>query len=463
MEGSVLGMEYTPYSLILDVGWISGLMLIGSIMRRKIPFFQTLLIPSSITAGLIGMILGPKVLGLIGWSEHISTYTTVLIAIVFAAMPYSMKFDRGVRSGVKTMWAFSTAMFVGQWGLFILLGIYLFEPVWGTEDWFGMMLPVGFVGGFGTAAAVGTSLEAAGAEAAISLGFTSATVGTFAAIVGGIIFTTWGIKKGKTSAMPAQLPWDLRSGYIDKLGERPSIGKASTNPSAIEPLALHAGIIFFTVAIAYAINGWLKELFPSVSIPLFAMSFVVGIAGMALMRLLKKPDYLDRETVNSVSGAATDYLIAFGIASITPAAIADYWIPLVVLFVIGVVYCCFFFFWVAPRFFGEKWLERAVFGWGWATAAVATGIALLKIVDPKLKSGTLNEYGVAYIGFAPFEIGMTIIAPIAVIGGFSMGLGWATLLLAVVIMVLAWALKWLPERGHVRGHVRAQGTPLEVE
>ena len=193
------------------------------------------------------------------------------------------------------------------------------------------------------------------------------------------------------------------------------------------------------------------------------MSFVVGIAGMALMRLLKKPDYLDRETVNSVSGAATDYLIAFGIASIAPAAIADYWIPLVVLFVIGVVYCCFFFFWVAPRFFGEKWLERAVLGWGWATAAVATGIALLKIVDPKLKSGTLNEYGVAYIGFAPFEIGMTIIAPIAVIGGFSMGLGWVALLLAVVIMVLVWALKWLPERGHVRGHVRAQGTPLEVE
>lgn len=51
-------MEYTPFSLILDVGWISGLMIIGNIMRRKIPFFQTLLIPSSITAGIIGMILG---------------------------------------------------------------------------------------------------------------------------------------------------------------------------------------------------------------------------------------------------------------------------------------------------------------------------------------------------------------------------------------------------------------------
>ncbi|BCB33349.1 sodium:glutamate symporter [Corynebacterium glutamicum] len=456
MEGSALGVEYTPFSLILDVGWISGLMIIGNIMRRKIPFFQTLLIPSPTTAGIIGMILGPKVLGLIGWSDHLSTYTTVLIAIVFASMPYSMKFDRGVRTGMKTMWAYSTAMFVGQWGLFILLGLFLFQPVWGTDEWFGMMLPVGFVGGFGTAAAVGTALESSGAEAAMSLGFTSATVGTFAAIVGGIIFTTWGIKKGKTAAMPAQLPWDLRSAYIDKLSDRPSIGKASTNPSAIEPLALHTGIILLTVAVAYSINQWLIGMFPTVQIPLFAMSFVVGIVGMGIMRLLKKPEYLDRDTVNSVSGAATDYLIAFGIASIAPAAIADYWVPLVVLFVLGTIYCCFFFFWVAPRFFGEKWLERAIFGWGWATAAVATGIALLKIVDPKLKSGTLNEYGVAYIGFAPFEIGMTIIAPIAVLAGFTMGLGWASLIVAIVIFGLAWGLKWLPERGHVRGEGKPQ-------
>ena len=42
-----------------------------------------------------------------------------------------------------------------------------------------------------------------------------------------------------------------------------------------------------------------------------------------------------------------------------------------ILFVLGVIYCLFFLLWVAPRFFGEKWLERAIFSWGWATAAVA--------------------------------------------------------------------------------------------
>ena len=75
---------------------------------------------------------------------------------------------------------------------------------------------------------------------------------------------------------------------------------------------------------------------------------------------------------------------------------------------------------------------------------MATGIALLKMVDPKLKSGTLNEYGVAYVGFAPFEIGTTIIAPIAVIAGVTAIFGWIAFAIAVGVVVLAYAMKWIP-------------------
>jgi ESS family glutamate:Na+ symporter len=441
-------VEYTPFTLLTDVGWISLLLVIGNLLRRHVPVFRSLLLPSPIIAGLLGLLFGPQVLGLIGLSDAMGDYTTLLIALVFAAMPYSMRFDRSVRRGAKTMWSFSTAMFLGQWGVFILLGVILFQPVWGTEDWFGMMLPVGFVGGFGTAAAVGSSLEAAGATAASSLGFTSATVGTLAAIVGGIIIANWGIRKGKTTELPAALPWDLRSGFIDKVSERPSIGKATTNPSSIEPLALHLGVLVLTVMAAHYINQGISHLFPDVSVPLFAMSFVVGIIGQLLLGAVRKPTYLDKDTVSSISGASTDYLIAFGIASIAPAAIADYWVPLVILFVLGTAYCVFFCCVIAPRFFGEHWVERGLFGWGWATAAVATGIALLKIVDPKMKSGTMNEYGVAYIGFAPFEIGMTIIAPMAVIAGWTMGLGAATLVLAAAIFAAPWIFRWLPHHQH---------------
>ena len=439
-------MEFTPYTLLTDVGWISVLLIVGNILRNRLKVLQALLLPAPITAGLLGLLLGDEVLGVIHWSSQVGTYTTLLIAVVFASMAYSMDLGGSVASGARNMWGYSTAMFMGQWGLFVLLGLYLFAPLFGTEPWFGMMLPVGFVGGFGTAAAVGSALEEIGIEGASSIGFTSATVGTLVAIVGGVIMANWGIRNGKASQLAGTLPEDLRTGYIHNEAERPSIGKATTNPSSIEPLALHAGFIVFTVLIAYTVNGLIKNQWSNVSIPLFAMAFVIGLIGRLLLKLTGRPNYLDTSTINSISGAATDYMIAFGIASIVPAALAGYWQALLLMFVLGTLFCVVWMFWAGPLFFGENWLERGLFGWGWATAAVATGIALLKMVDPKLKSGTLNEYGVAYVGFAPFEIGTTIIAPIAVIAGFTAIFGWVAFAIALGVVVLAFALKWVPAR-----------------
>ncbi|MCQ4614343.1 sodium/glutamate symporter [Corynebacterium pseudogenitalium] len=449
-------MDYTPYTLLTDIGWISILLIIGNVLRNRLKVLQALLLPAPITAGLLGLILGQEVLGVIHWSDQVGTYTTLLIAVVFASMAYSMNLGGSVASGARNMWGYSTAMFMGQWGIFILLGLYFFAPFFGTEPWFGMMLPVGFVGGFGTAAAVGSALEDIGIAEASSIGFTSATVGTLVAIVGGVIVANWGIRKGKATELRGTLPEDLRTGYIAAESERPSIGRATTNPSSIEPLALHAGFILITVLIAYTVNTWIKSMWSNVSIPLFAMAFVIGLIGRGLLVAFKRPNYLDRETISTVSGAATDFMIAFGIASIVPAALAGYWQALLIMFVLGTVFCVVWMAWAGPLFFGENWLERGIFGWGWATAAVATGIALLKMVDPKLKSGTLNEYGVAYVGFAPFEIGMTILAPIAIIAGFTTAFGWVSFLIAVAVVVVAFALKWVPAKKHGTGAVAAQ-------
>lgn len=450
-------MDFTPYDLMVDVGLISVLMIVGTFMRRHFQWFRKLLIPAPITAGLLALALGPQVLGIMPFSDSLSAYSTILIAVVFAAMPYSMAFASGSFAKARNMWAYSTSMFLGQWGIFILLGAFVFAPLFGTPDWFGMMLPVGFVGGFGTAAAVGGALDSVGMEAASSLGFTAATLGTLAAIVGGTIFANWGIRTGRTNTLPEKLPWELRSGEITDEDKQPSIGKATTNPSSIEPLALHVGFITVTVMIAYFLKQWLESIFPELTIPLFALSFVVGVGGRIFLRVINRPKYLDAQTVRSISGASTDYLIAFGIASIVPSAVAGYLVPLLILFAAGVVYCTLIFFLSSPLYFGDQWLERGIFGWGWATASVATGIALLKIVDPDLKSGTLDDYGVAYVGFAPFEIGMNILAPIAVLAGFLSGLGGVALVVAVGVFVVPFFLGWMPNHGKSSGKGGSRG------
>ncbi|TYR16664.1 sodium/glutamate symporter [Corynebacterium urealyticum] len=428
---------FTPFDVVMDIGWISVLLIVGNLMRRFIPWFQKLLIPAPITAGLLGLLLGPNGLGLIQFSEHFGDYATILIAVVFGALPFTMNFDAKVRQGARTMWSYSVGMYLAQWGFFALLGVLLFAPLFGTPDWFGIMLPVGFVGGFGVAAAVGGALDSAGMTEATSLGFTAAAVGMFSAIIGGVIFARWGSKRGHTNELPRldQLPEDMRTGIISLPGQRPSVGRATTSPSSIEPIALHIAVLTVTIFLANILTNWVNETFPALSFPLFAMAFLVGLAGVGALHLLKAPHYLDTKLMGSVSGASTDFLVAVGIASIIPAVVASYIVPLIILFLVGLAFCLFLFFYIAPRTFDHGWFERAVFGWGWATASVATGIAVLKIVDPEMRSGTLEEFGMAYVGFAPFEIAAAILAPIAIIAGLVWLFGGVALIAGLVMLI----------------------------
>ena len=428
---------FTPFDVVMDIGWISVLLIVGNLMRRFIPWFQKLLIPAPITAGLLGLLLGPNGLGLIQFSEHFGDYATILIAVVFGALPFTMNFDAKVRQGARTMWSYSVGMYLAQWGFFALLGVLLFAPLFGTPDWFGIMLPVGFVGGFGVAAAVGGALDSAGMTEATSLGFTAAAVGMFSAIIGGVIFARWGSKRGHTNELPRldKLPEEMRTGIISLPGQRPSVGRATTSPSSIEPIALHIAVLTVTIFLANILTNWVNETFPALSFPLFAMAFLVGLAGVGALHLLKAPHYLDTKLMGSVSGASTDFLVAVGIASIIPAVVASYIVPLIILFLVGLAFCLFLFFYIAPRTFDHGWFERAVFGWGWATASVATGIAVLKIVDPEMRSGTLEEFGMAYVGFAPFEIAAAILAPIAIIAGLVWLFGGVALIAGLVMLI----------------------------
>lgn len=437
-------MEYTPYTLIVDIGLISALLLIGKIIRAYTRPVQSLLIPSAITAGILGLIFGPAVLGWLPFSDQLGTYSTILIAVVFGAMPYSMEFSGRVLKGARAMWSFSTGMYVLQWGAAVLFGLIVLAFLFDTPDWFGLMLPVGWVGGFGTAAAIGGSLEDSGQEAAMTLGFTSATIGTLVAIIGGIIMAKWGARTGRTAEIgdTSELPEELRTGLISIIGQRPAIGHATSSPSSLEPLAMHVSVIGMTVLGAYGLQQGVTALFPEVSIPLFALAFVVGMAGRGILEVTNGKKYVDQDTVSAVSGSATDFLVAFGVASIVPTIVADYAIPLIILMVFGFVYCFIIFRFVSPAMFGEQWIERGIFGWGWSTASVATAIALLKIVDPKMKSKTIEEFGVAYVGYSPFEIGMTIAAPLLIIAGFTWPYAIVVTLGGIAVFALAFILGW---------------------
>ena len=83
---------YDSLVLILKaVGILSGFLLLGTILRAKVPVFQKLYLPASVIGGFIALILGPRLLGWLPFSDEImdtiGSMPSVLITPVFAAIP----------------------------------------------------------------------------------------------------------------------------------------------------------------------------------------------------------------------------------------------------------------------------------------------------------------------------------------------------------------------------------------
>lgn len=438
-------MEYGPWSLVIDIGLVGALLLVGTLIRRWVPLAQRLMLPSAVLAGFLGLLLGPNVLGVLPFSDQLSTYASVLIAVIFACLALGDEVGIGkFRRATAAFSAYTVASYMLQVGLGMTLALVLFGPLFGTPDGFGLLLFAGWAGGFGTAAAVGPVLEDAGWVGAETLAFTSATVGTFVGIAVGIALTNWGARAGYTvkSGRFEDLPEALRTGLVRE-GPRDPVGYATTSPASIEPLAFQGGLIAAITAAAYGLTELLEVAFPAFTLPVLTFAFLVGLVVKAVLRRTPAWSYTDQTSIKTVSGVSTDVLIVCGIASIVPGFVASYVVPLTILMVVGLVLCLVLFRWVAPVVLAGAWFEKSIFTWGWATGAVSTSIALLRIIDPKLESKTLEEYGMAYMPVAPLETVTIIVTPLMVVAGvgWAVGAGWTAFgLLALALpFVFGWA------------------------
>ena len=207
----------------------------------------------------------------------------------------------------------------------------------------------------------------------------------------------------------------------------------------------------FAVIAMIALGGYgLAKLialaWPALMLPVFSCAFIVGILVKWLIGKFKVDQHLSKPIIGHLSGAFTDYLVAFGVASIRLEVVGRYWLPLTILLIVGLAFTLFYVFFVGVRIHQTAPFEKSIFTWGWFTGTMAMGIALLRITDPDSKSGCLDDYAYAYLYIAPVEIALVSLSPIA----FSGGLGWLFVLICAIagaaIMGFAAARGWLKKK-----------------
>lgn len=241
----------------------------------------TIIHTPSLIAGLLGLAFGPNGLGWIPLSNDLGTYAAILIALVFGALPLSSPnvSMKEVAKRVGPMWAYAQVGMLLQWALVGLFGLYVIKLIWpDLNDAFGIMLPTGFYGGHGTAAAIGSAFEGLGWDEARSLGMTTATVGVICSIIGGLLMVKWAAKHKQTAFISDfdDLPDELRSGLLPE-DKRDSIGEATTSSISIDTLTFHVALVFVVAFLGYMVSQTVKVYYPVLELPVFSCAFIIGL------------------------------------------------------------------------------------------------------------------------------------------------------------------------------------------
>jgi ESS family glutamate:Na+ symporter len=304
-----------------------------------------------------------------------------------------------------------------------------------------IMLPGGFAGGHGTAAVYADAMPQW--EAARSIGFTFATLGILCAVFGGLVLVNIARRRGWierdipiATADGAQTAPE-QSSFLPPMFQA-STGRATVNSIALEPLAWHVALVLAVYGLTVTVMPTIRELLPpKFVLPAFVIAMVIGWSVQAALDLAKVGQYVDGKTIGSIGSLASDYLVAFGIASINVQIVLTHAVPLIVFALLGLALCVGWLLIIAPRVFKEHWFESGIFTYGWNTGTIAFGVALLRIVDKRSDSKVLSDYGVAYVAIGPLEAILYTMVLAALATGHLFALGVGLVALATVMAVLA--------------------------
>ena len=417
---------------------LSVLLVVGKALRVRLSFLQRLYLPSSVIGGLAGL----AVLTALG--SHAPAEVTdgmraipgFMINVIFATI-----FLGAVTPKVKDVIRLAFPQLVlGQilaWGQYVVgLGLagFVFVKLFGVPAMFGNLLEIGFEGGHGTVGGMAESFTAYGWEEGIALGYTVATVGMIVGIVFGMMIVNWALKRGyvkEVRTFESRTPHE-RCG-IHRRRARPSAGLQTVYCDSIDSLAWHVAI----VGVACLIGWGLRQLIPVKGFPLFPLCMIGGVLLQVAAKRLGFDLLVDRQQMERLSGAALDFLVVSAVATIRLEVVAANWQPLTILLAAGTLWSVWAVLFIAPRIFRDAWVERGVAEFGQACGVTATGLMLLRTVDPENRTPAAMSFGYKQLLHEPF-MGGGIWTALALTLVFKFG--WQPVFWFCCAMLLLWGV-----------------------
>ncbi len=415
-------MSTTFYPYVGAFIWISILLVSGAFLRNNIAFFQKRLIPSSLIGGVLGFILLNA--GLIGmptaegWMPipskvfgamvfHLFAFGFVGIGLLQQDKKQTAKKSKLMQNGALWM-AFMYCLIYSVQGV---TGKSIFEfvkMITGGEFFtgFGYLVGSGFSQSPGAAQAFGSIWESTyGVQGASSVGLAFGAMGFLCAICLGIPLANRGIKNGWVADQSSKtLPTSLLKGMMGK-GEAIECTRTTTHPANMDNLAFHLAIMAALYGLGYVFAlTWSVYMPKGINGLGFGLLYTWGmIAGLVTRKVLDKIDCLhviDNATTRGVTSSTIDYMICAVFMGISISDIQAILIPFLATVVVAAIITYILILWFARRM-PEYGFERGLAILGCYTGTVASGILLLRIIDPDFKSPAAVELAVMNVFILP--------------------------------------------------------------
>ena len=393
---------------MLSFGCLCLLLGVGYYLRNKVGLFRKLYLPASVVAGLLGLIL-IQTFSLFdtvsiqacysGWSK----IPGLLINIVFACLFLGMVLPKlsKICDSVGRQLAYGQIVAWGQYVIGCAVVLLLLKPLFNVPELFAGIMPVGFEGGHGTAAGMGPVFNELGWAAGQDLALASATGGMISAIIVGMAFINWAKKRGYVSKklnveQAENIETAAVSGGKDRI-ESLSLHFVVIGVAILLGVLMQKGLLF--VASSF-LSGKGQQVF--MSFPLFPLCMIGGIFVQICLTRFNKTKYIKHRTILKIQNIALDFLIVAAIATIKVQVIAQMWIPLVILILAGILWNVFCLVLLARRVFKDAWFERAIAELGQSMGVTATGLLLLRVVDPNYETPAAEAFAGKQLFHEPF-------------------------------------------------------------
>ena len=405
-------------TLVLSLGLLGLIGILLTLGRRldsamKLERFG---IPIALLIGAIGFLIGPYGTFSLLPERVLKTWMqlpTPLLTLVFATLMLGRPIPRlsGLWKPVASQALLGLLLGFGQYVVGGIIVLSFLLPNLGVDPLMGCIIEVGFEGGHGAAAIMGDSFRNLGFPEGLDLGFAMATVGLLASTLLGSLLVVLGRFFGWLVPAEKEIKDDLN--YEIEFKPIQQFRLLLYN-FALAGIAVLIGI--FLLYCLRFVSTYMGDISKQVilAFPVFPLALMGSFLVRFTLEKTGKTKLVSSLFQREIGILSTDLLIITAMAGLNLPLLGNYWVPISVLALGGLIWNLAGMLIFSRLFFREEWFERAIAEFGNSTGVAASGLLLLRLADPRNSTQTLPVFSIKQLFLQPLLSGglITVIAPL---------------------------------------------------